>query len=295
VLVQQLGLASALSVAYPISTVSVTRPSVVWGGLPPFRRGCQGLSVVVSHDGLLSSSWTEWKRPSMGPDGSFTVSEKGLACCTVISSRSVSRLGLWPSWILVCALLSTPSPEVWLLFTLQRKVAREWSGVVQLRTTCTPPNRGRPWTSRGGEDGAPYGVCIVSLAVGWEVLGWCRLGPAAEGKTARRTASVSSPSQWAEESLVGDGCRSAAEGETAHRTASASSPSQALRSAAHRICLGVAQRTQVASGGICLLAVLVAAPRGGWVVPSVAAVTRSSLGNSPAAHKRRECLRAVVV
>jgi len=53
VLVQQLGLAAALSVAYTLGPVSAAHPSVAWGGLPPFRRALwrtlrRGLSVVDS-------------------------------------------------------------------------------------------------------------------------------------------------------------------------------------------------------------------------------------------------------
>jgi len=87
----------------------------------------------------------------------------------------------------------------------------------------------------------------------------------------------------------------AAEGVMAHLAASVLLPSQSLWSTDCQLRRGAAPRTQVASGGNCLLAVLVAAPWGCWVVPSMAAATWSSLGNSPAAHRRRERLRAMVV
>jgi len=77
---------------------------------PPHGR-CRGLSVVVSHDGPPSSSWTEWNWPSVEPDGKFTDSVKGLVHCTQSSPRSVSRLRLWADRILPCVLSTTPDPE----------------------------------------------------------------------------------------------------------------------------------------------------------------------------------------
>jgi len=92
----------------------------------------------------MSFSWMEWNWPNVDPDSMVTASEEGLTHCTKISPRSVSRLRLLASWILACAPSTTPNPESWLLFTLQRLVARERPGMVHLRTTCTLPARGRP-------------------------------------------------------------------------------------------------------------------------------------------------------
>jgi len=60
-------------------------------------------------------------------------------------------------------------------------------------------------------------------------------------------------------------------------------------------CGGMAPRTPAASGLNCLLAVLVAVPRGSGLVSSVAAATVSSLGNLSAARQMWEHLRAVVI
>jgi len=99
----------------PLPTPLVQCPSRIpgWCGvaLRPADGRCRGLSVVVSHDGPLSSSWTGENWPSVEPDGRFTESGKGLMYCTQISPRSVSRLRLWAGRNLPCVLSTTPNPE----------------------------------------------------------------------------------------------------------------------------------------------------------------------------------------
>jgi len=75
----------------------------------------------------------------------------------------------------------------------------------------------------------------------------------------------------------------AAEGVMSRLVASVSFPSQALRSVVCQTCGRTALRTPAASGLYCLLAVLVADPRGSGHLSGVAAVTVSSLGNLSAA------------
>jgi len=94
----------------------------------------------------------------MEPDGRFTASGKGLTHRTKISPRLVSRLRLRAVWILVCVLSTTPNLEIWPPSTLQRMVAREWPGIVQLRTTCTPPARGRPNLSTQASSLSPISI-----------------------------------------------------------------------------------------------------------------------------------------
>jgi len=161
VLAQQLGHNLALPVARVAITGRLGQLMNVWrDGPAPWDGRCWGPSVASPSDGPMFS-WTEWNRPSMDPGGSFTASEKGLTHCTKISPRLVSRLRLQATWILVCALSTTPNPEIWLLSTLQQMVAREWPGIVQFRTTCTPPARGRPNLSTQASSRSP--ISIIDL------------------------------------------------------------------------------------------------------------------------------------
>jgi len=156
---QQLGHNLALSIVCVAITGRLVQLSDMWwDGPPPLGGLCWEPSVASPSDGPVCSSWTEWKRPSTDPDGSSTASEKGLTHCTKISPRSVSRLRLWASWILVCALSTTPNPENWLSFTLQRMVAREWPGIIQFRTTCTPPAREWPNLSTQASSWSPISI-----------------------------------------------------------------------------------------------------------------------------------------